>query len=246
MLLEMLGSPRTPYTQGVAELFSVLPALNADLVEAVRAARRHSATRVVLVDVTIRKVGPFVPGRRHSTATTGTDMCSLGPNQALQVRVEVCEGTNLRILTEWILECGPRDPATQLPRIRGRRWTRVRAEHVAVRRLDPNLPARFAAAHGDDNPIHVDDASAIAAGFRTRVVHGMCLLAISALDLASVIDAEATTPTMLQARFYRPVYIDETISTEYQRVAQDAYAMHIRTTEGIALRGEIRVARDRS
>jgi acyl dehydratase len=43
--------------------------------------------------------------------------------------------------------------------------------------LPADQPARYAAVSGDDNPIHLDDAAARAAGLAGRVVHGMAVLA---------------------------------------------------------------------
>ncbi len=66
-----------------------------------------------------------------------------------------------------------------------------------------DLPSRYAAASGDDNPIHLDDEAARAAGLPGVVVHGMAVLAL-ALD-AAVRHAGGAMPKEVGAQFGRPV-----------------------------------------
>ena len=64
---------------------------------------------------------------------------------------------------------------------------------------------------GDDNPVHVDDAFARAAGVGGRVVHGM----LTAAFISTVIGTRLPGPGALwyeqHVRFLRPVRIGETI-----------------------------------
>ena len=64
------------------------------------------------------------------------------------------------------------------------RWTGKTAERTV--RITANLVAQFVALSGDCSPIHISDDSAIARGFRGRVVHGMLLGAL----LSGVIGTE--------------------------------------------------------
>lgn len=82
-------------------------------------------------------------------------------------------------------------------------------EETSVRLAVPaDLPARYAAASGDDNPIHVDDAAARAAGLPGIVVHGMAILALAIAAAQPVCCGEGSprrTVVGIGAQLGRPV-----------------------------------------
>lgn len=49
--------------------------------------------------------------------------------------------------------------------------------------LPPDLPRRYAAASGDDNPIHLDRDRAVAAGYPGVIAHGMSVVALVCEDV---------------------------------------------------------------
>jgi NAD(P)-dependent dehydrogenase (short-subunit alcohol dehydrogenase family)/acyl dehydratase/putative sterol carrier protein len=70
----------------------------------------------------------------------------------------------------------------------------------------PDLPARYAKASGDDNPIHLDDKLAKSVGFKGVILHGLCTLAMVAKELPRPLHR-------LEVRFAKPVYPGESLKT---------------------------------
>ncbi|MDT8913896.1 MaoC/PaaZ C-terminal domain-containing protein [Amycolatopsis sp. PS_44_ISF1] len=80
------------------------------------------------------------------------------------------------------------------------------------RRFDDAAPARYAEASGDQNPVHLDEEAARAAGFPGRVVHGMCVLATGATAVAAELGGHREPGLgYLRARFARPVLPGDTV-----------------------------------
>jgi acyl dehydratase len=77
---------------------------------------------------------------------------------------------------------------------------------VVTRALPPGLPARYAEASGDANPIHLDHDAAVAAGLPGVIAHGMSVVAIvaeTAIDCYA--DGDAARVRSLGCRFSAPV-----------------------------------------
>jgi acyl dehydratase len=75
-------------------------------------------------------------------------------------------------------------------------------------------PVRYAAASGDDFPIHLDDAFAREVGLPGRIVHGLCTLALAGravLEAAGIDDRRAVK--RIAVRFSAPLFPGETVST---------------------------------
>jgi len=70
--------------------------------------------------------------------------------------------------------------------------------------------ARYAAASGDDNPLHLDEAIAKAAGLDAPPVQGMLMM--SCLEPAILRWRDDLEITTLAAKFLRPVLAGETIT----------------------------------
>ena len=79
------------------------------------------------------------------------------------------------------------------------------------RRLSADALAGFAQLTGDNNPIHLDFAAAVAAGFPAPVVHGLLLGSV----LAGIISTELTDfGAVIQSfhlDFRAPAYADDTL-----------------------------------
>lgn len=84
------------------------------------------------------------------------------------------------------------------------------AERLAGFAVDAELQERFCAASGDRNGVHVSDATANAAGFEGRVVHGAHLL-LRALEALAASRA-AIFPATVSARFAKPVFVGEEVA----------------------------------
>jgi NAD(P)-dependent dehydrogenase (short-subunit alcohol dehydrogenase family)/acyl dehydratase/putative sterol carrier protein len=81
-------------------------------------------------------------------------------------------------------------------------------------KVDMDQTKRYAAASGDDNPIHLDPEVAKMAGLPGIIVHGLCTMAFT--SRAIVQEACAGDPTRLKrlaVRFSKPVLPGDTITT---------------------------------
>ena len=97
--------------------------------------------------------------------------------------------------------------------------------------------ALFAAASGDHNPLHLDAASASAAGFERPVVHGMFTMACAARLFSSRFGAGCVLA--LQTRFTGVALLGDTLLFEATRVAvlgsTADYTLTARTEAGTEL-----------
>lgn len=81
--------------------------------------------------------------------------------------------------------------------------------------IDLDQTARYAAASGDLNPIHVDANVAKMAGLPGIIVHGLCTMAFTAKVIVDRLCAgDPTRLKRLAVRFSRPVFPGDTITTE--------------------------------
>jgi acyl dehydratase len=69
---------------------------------------------------------------------------------------------------------------------------------------------RYAAASGDDNPIHVDKDIAMAVGLPDIILHGLCTLAFAT---QAIVD-DPTKVKRIKVRFSKPVFMNDTLTTE--------------------------------
>ena len=71
---------------------------------------------------------------------------------------------------------------------------------------------------GDPNPLHIDPAIALGAGFKAPILHGLCTFGVAAhAILRCYCDYDVNRFHGLQVRFSAPVYPGETIRTEMWR-----------------------------
>lgn len=69
--------------------------------------------------------------------------------------------------------------------------------------------AAFARLSGDDNPIHLDAAAAVAAGFEREVVHGVLVTSLLSRLLGTRLPGPGTILLEQDLRFRRPVYVGD-------------------------------------
>ena len=113
--------------------------------------------------------------------------------------------------------------------------------------IDPDQAGRYAVASGDDNPIHVDDEAARAAGLPGAILHGLCTMAFC--GRAVVTAAAGGDPGRLRRlalRFAKPVFPGGDLVTAVRPVVTDlGPASHgLRTLVFEATSGGERVVKD--
>jgi acyl dehydratase len=100
-----------------------------------------------------------------------------------------------------------------------------------AQRIDPDQPARYAAASGDTGGYHLDETAALEAGLPGIIVHGMCSLAFAARAvLVHVVDGDVRRLRRLAVRFSKPVRPCDTITTAIWR-ADDGRTYAFRTVD---------------
>ena len=95
--------------------------------------------------------------------------------------------------------------------------------------------ALFAAASGDHNPLHLDAATASAAGFERPVVHGMFTMACAARLFTQTFGAGRLAA--LQTRFTGVALLGDTLLFEATLLDEQAghYSLSARTGAGVEL-----------
>lgn len=89
----------------------------------------------------------------------------------------------------------------------------------ASRRITHDDVLAFAALTGDKHPIHYDDDYAKATRFGRPIVHGLHLMALTALGATPL--SEQLTDSMVamleqRASYHRPVFKDDTVRSEFE------------------------------
>jgi acyl dehydratase len=80
--------------------------------------------------------------------------------------------------------------------------------------IDADQTYRYAQASGDHNPIHVDEGVARMAGLPGIIVHGLCTMAFASKAMIDhLCDHDPRRLKRLRARFSRPVFPEQTITT---------------------------------
>ena len=70
----------------------------------------------------------------------------------------------------------------------------------------------YAAASGDNNPIHIDPDFAATTQFERPIAHGMLLLAYIMEMLTTTFGADWITSGQLKVRFRNPAFVDSTVT----------------------------------
>ncbi|MDR7481907.1 MAG: MaoC/PaaZ C-terminal domain-containing protein [Armatimonadota bacterium] len=205
----------------------LLPTLDGVLVSEEHAAGLHAAQDM-------RFFQPVRPGMvlRTRAAVIGVQPRRAGA--AVIVRTAATDGTGAPVAEQYITlflrrriasALGEDAPAHQVPAVpRGQAPAASR-----VYRIAEDQPARYAAASGDRNPIHLDAAFARSAGLPGVVVHGMCTLGIaSRLVVVHACGGDAARLARLAVRFARPVLPGQQVTVRLwaasRHGARDVYA----------------------
>ncbi len=74
---------------------------------------------------------------------------------------------------------------------------------------------RYAAASGDENPIHLDKDFATAVGLPDIILHGLCTLAFATQAIVDgLAEGDPTKVKKVRTRFSKPVFMNDTLTTE--------------------------------
>lgn len=108
---------------------------------------------------------------------------------------------------------------------------------VLTRQVTVDDVRRYAEAAGDDNPIHLDDLAARAAGFDGVIAHGMSVLAVVCEEIVDrYADGAPARVREIGVRFSTPVRPDEPIDITLQPDG-DTVCFSCRTPRGLAMKG---------
>jgi 3-hydroxybutyryl-CoA dehydratase len=91
--------------------------------------------------------------------------------------------------------------------------------------------ATFARLSGDDNPIHLDEEAARAAGFEGVIAHGAMVMGLFSRLLGTRLPGPGTIYLGQETRFSRPVYPGATVTAHVEVVAvrEDKPVVTLRT-----------------
>ncbi|MFG2040397.1 MaoC/PaaZ C-terminal domain-containing protein [Dactylosporangium sp. NPDC048998] len=107
---------------------------------------------------------------------------------------------------------------------------------VTVRKIPVQTVRDYARVSRDDNPIHLEDAAAVAAGFPGVIAHGMSVLALVCEEVVDrFAGGDAARVRALSCRFSGPVRPDEPIEITVGGAA-DVVTFACRTPQGPALK----------
>jgi acyl dehydratase/putative sterol carrier protein len=106
--------------------------------------------------------------------------------------------------------------------VKGPKKTEVAAEPEAERepafqsemQVATDQAQRYAAASGDDNPIHLDENIAKMAGLPSVILHGLCTMAFASRAVVQeACEGDPGRLKRLAVRFSKPVLLDQTLTT---------------------------------
>ncbi len=105
-----------------------------------------------------------------------------------------------------------------------------------VRHVADDMPARYAAASGDHNPVHLDDAVANAVGLPGRINHGLGTLSLVAGGLVDEIaGGEASRLKRMAVRFTDMVFPGSDVTTTVREAGAGAYRFETLRADGAAV-----------
>ena len=99
-----------------------------------------------------------------------------------------------------------------------------------ARVITPERLRAYAAAAGDDNPLHLDAAFAAATRFGGIIAHGMLTLAWLSEMMTAALGQRWLTGGALRARFKGAAYLGDRVETWGRRAAGDGYVVGVRNS----------------
>lgn len=205
----MVGHGKADIAAGFAP-----PLYAARAITVVGAATPPAATMLLHAEQEFHFSGRLALGADAPLRWELVDEGDYGFHHAVRLRIDV--GTAVSMITTVVV--GRAQGTGRLPladRPATPRATIAEASTV----LPVDLPRRYAAASGDHNPIHLDDAAARAAGLPGVIVHGMATLAIAAGLAARCAEIGSSPIRSLRARMARPVLPGAELRTAVARTS---------------------------
>lgn len=95
-------------------------------------------------------------------------------------------------------------------------------------RLSPDAIDSFAMLSGDDNPLHMSDQAAAAAGFPRRVMHGMLTSSLYSRLVGMHLPGKYSLLQAIEISFRNPAYADEDLSVSGEIVSRSEAARVIK------------------
>ncbi|HVK25801.1 MAG TPA: MaoC/PaaZ C-terminal domain-containing protein [Actinokineospora sp.] len=113
------------------------------------------------------------------------------------------------------------------------------AERTAVTAVVPAETVRaYADVSGDHNPIHLDEAAAVAAGFPGVIAHGMSVLALISEDVVDrFAGGDAARITGIGCRFSSPILPEEPLEITYVADGGPVVKFTCKSPRGLAFKG---------
>ena len=103
-----------------------------------------------------------------------------------------------------------------MPTIEGFTWDELEIGQKGsyTRTVTDEVVRLFAAASGDVNPLHLDEAYAAGTEFKGRIAHGMCSASLISSAIALVLPGPGVLYIAQELRFDRPVRIGDVLTAE--------------------------------
>jgi acyl dehydratase len=108
--------------------------------------------------------------------------------------------------------------------------------------VDADQSYRYAAASLDDNPIHIDEATAKGAGFPSVILHGLATMAMTGREVVNHVTAgDGTRLRRYKVRFARPVLPGDTLTVRSFAISKTDTVLTV-GVETVNQRGDIVIA----
>jgi acyl dehydratase len=208
------NDPNPAYLSGAyaPPVFAVVPTWDAMMVALHDVVPAGDQVAMLHAEQDMHFFGPLVPGRPLATHAEAHSLRSGRMGTRFTMRVVSCDEDDRLVVEQFATmlirgveppgDGGPAPPSHAFP-------AEAKASKLAQVELavDVDQALRYAAASGDANPIHTDDAAARAVGLPGVILHGMCTMALC--GRAVVDELAGGDPALLRrlaVRFYRPVF----------------------------------------
>lgn len=238
-------TPAARAGEAVPPLFAVVPAWDVLMGAVTRLVPADALPRLLHGEHDLHVLRPLAVGDRLQSTAEAHSIRVASTGTRLTVRV-VSVGAGGEALVEQYAtmflrglraegDGGPDKPDHTFPEA-----ARQHPLGEAVRPVDADQTARYAAASGDHNPIHLDEAAARAVRLPGIVLHGLCTMAMCAS--AVVERAAAGDPQRLRrvaVRFSWPVFPGHDLTCSLYRAGEGdpgAYAFEATSRDKVVVR----------
>jgi len=97
----------------------------------------------------------------------------------------------------------------------------------------------FAAASGDNNPVHLNQEYAEKTPFKTRIAHGMLTASLISTILGTKLPGEGTIYLSQSARFKAPVIIGQTVTARVTVIELDSAKKRVKMKTECLVNGKV-------